>query len=66
MTNDSSILTRFRTDFTSSAWNFLSLRRRRSSWRNVSSGEEQGETAVFADYKMLISDRNILTVFLWS
>ena len=29
---------------------FLSLRRRRSTWRNVPSDEEQGETAVFAGY----------------
>ena len=29
---------------------FLSLRRRRSSWQNVPSGEEEGETAVFAGW----------------
>ena len=29
---------------------FLSLSRRRSSWRNVLSGKGQGETAVFASY----------------
>ena len=31
---------------------FLSLRRRRSSWQNVPSGEEQGETAILAVYKL--------------
>ena len=31
---------------------FLSLNRRRSSSRNAPSGEEQGETAVFAGYMM--------------
>ena len=29
---------------------FLTLSRRRSSWRTVPGGEEQGETAVFAGY----------------
>ena len=29
---------------------FLTLSRRRSSWRNVPGGEEQGETAVFTGY----------------
>ena len=32
---------------------FLSLSRRRSSWRNVASGEERGETAVLAGYGFL-------------
>ena len=44
----SALLTGFRTDFTSSVWNFLSLKRRRSSSRDVLSGEERGETDVFA------------------
>ena len=43
---------------------FLSLSRRRSSSRNVPSGEERGETDVFAGYdlreKLLFVDVNIL------
>ena len=35
---------------------FLSLSRRRSSWRNVLSAEELGETAVFADQLRLCLD----------
>ena len=34
---------------------FLSLSRKRSSARNVSSGEERGETAVFAGYHSFTS-----------
>ena len=34
---------------------FLSLSRRRSSWRNVPSSEERGETDVFAGYTYWIS-----------
>ena len=38
-----------RTDFTSSVWNFLSLSRRRSTLRNVSSGGERGGTPFLED-----------------
>ena len=39
---------------------FLSLSRRRSSSRNVSSREEQGETDVFAGYVILWDQRRFL------
>ena len=39
---------------------FLSLKRRRSSSRNVLSGEERGETDVFAGYRSDYSSRNVL------
>ena len=40
---------------------FLSLSRRRSSARNVPSGEERGETDVFAGYQKLSLKLTLLT-----